>query len=509
MPQRHLIILVALLASLGLGLFAYKVAILEFPLQPAKTTTIWDVEVHLTFSGKKKPVKLSLLIPRNTRRYSVVNENFISQSFGLTTNTDEANRQAVWAKRSVQGKQSLFYRGTVRRVVSKEDPPVTEFPQVPAPELTGAKLEAATAVLREVEAKSADTSTLISELLTRIREVDSDPILQVLMNSKTTPEERLQVFTQILALAKIPARVAHGIQLKETLDTAPIIHWIQIFEKGLWKSYDPATGLPEIPDDYFTWWRGTIPMMEVTGADNVEATILIAPNQEAAIQSAIVRSQLATPKLLEFSLFSLPLETQTVYRVLLMVPLGALLLVLLRNVIGLKTFGTFMPILIALAFRETQLLWGIVLFSLVVAMGLGIRFYLEHLKLLLVPRLASLLILVVMLMAFLSILSHKLGIDRGLSIALFPMVILTMTIERMCIVWEERGPQEALQQGLGSLAVATLTYLTMSLPFLEHLLFVFPELLLIILAGTLLLGRYSGLRLLELKRFKALAQESR
>ena len=108
-------------------------------------------------------------------------------------------------------------------------------------------------------------------------------------------------------------------------------------------------------------------------------------------------------------------------------------------------------------------------------------------------------------MAALSIFSHKLGLERGLSVALFPMVILTMTIERMCIVWDERGAGESLQQGAGSLVVATLTYLTITIPDLQHLLFVFPELLLIILAATLLLGRYTGLRLLELKRFRALA----
>ena len=138
------------------------------------------------------------------------------------------------------------------------------------------------------------------------------------------------------------------------------------------------------------------------------------------------------------------------------------------------------------------------------SLGLGVRFYLEQLKLLLVPRLASVLIVVVILMAFLSILSYQLGFDRGLSVALFPMVIITMTIERMCIVWEERGASESLQQGIGSLLVAVLTYLTMTIPYIEHLLFVFPELLLVLLAGTLLLGRYSGFRLLELLRFKAL-----
>jgi hypothetical protein len=153
---------------------------------------------------------------------------------------------------------------------------------------------------------------------------------------------------------------------------------------------------------------------------------------------------------MEFSLYSLPLQTQNVYRILLMVPLGAFLIVLLRNVIGIKTFGTFMPILIALAFRETELIWGIVLFSLIVALGLAIRFYLEYLQLLLVPRLAAVLIIVIILMTMMTIFSYKLGFSHGLSIALFPMVILAMTIERMSLIWEEKGPSEAITQGVAA-----------------------------------------------------------
>jgi hypothetical protein len=116
------------------------------------------------------------------------------------------------------------------------------------------------------------------------------------------------------------------------------------------------------------------------------------------------------------------------------------------------------------------------------------------------------LIIVVLLMALVSILAHQLGFETGLSVALFPMVILTMTIERMSIVWEERGPVEAIQQGVGSLLVAALCYTVMENAVLKHLFFVFPELLLCVLAFTLLLGRYSGYRLLELVRFRALAQ---
>ena len=134
------------------------------------------------------------------------------------------------------------------------------------------------------------------------------------------------------------------------------------------------------------------------------------------------------------------------------------------------------------------------------------RFYFDQLKLLLVPRLAAVLITVIIIMILISLLSHKLGLHRGLSVALFPMVIMTMTIERMNIVWEERGAKEAMKQGIGSLFVAALAYLIMSISQVQYLLFMFPELLLVLLAVTLLLGRYRGYRLTELYRFKVLAK---
>ena len=166
----------------------------------------------------------------------------------------------------------------------------------------------------------------------------------------------------------------------------------------------------------------------------------------------------------------------------------------------------FMPVLIALAFRQTGLVWGCFFLSIVVGLGLAVRFYLERLKLLLVPRLATVVIVVILLLALLTVVSYQLGFERGLSIGLFPIVILTMTIERMTLVWEERGAGEAFQQAAGSIFVGGLCYLLMNLRIVQHLSFVFPELLLIVLAATLLLGRYTGYRLTELRRFKVLAR---
>ena len=188
-----------------------------------------------------------------------------------------------------------------------------------------------------------------------------------------------------------------------------------------------------------------------------------------------------------------------------MVPLGALVVAFMRVVIGLPTFGTFTPILIALAFRETQLGWGVMLFVIILVTGCLLRVALANLRLLLVPRLACMLVIVIGLMVFMSLLSDRLGFAQGLSIALFPMVILTMTIERMSIVWEERGGWETFKETLGTMMVAICGFYVMNHYLLEHLMFNFPELLLVLLSVCLLFGNYTGYRVSELLRFRDLS----
>ena len=113
-------------------------------------------------------------------------------------------------------------------------------------------------------------------------------------------------------------------------------------------------------------------------------------------------------------------------------------------------------------------------------------------------------IVVIMIMSFMSILSFKLGIKEVLTVTFFPMIILAWTIERMSILWEEEGAKEVLIQGGGSLIVAVFAYFAMTDPFVSHIAFNFPELLLVVLALIIMLGRYSGYRISELIRFRSM-----
>ena len=505
MDKRHLYWLVGILTSIGIVVAIFKWLVLGFSLSPGAVTDLWEIEFKLQFESTDGPVKVEMYIPNNVRPYTIVDENFVSRGFGLTTIRKQGNRQAIWSKRESSGTQGLYYRAAIQKLTETQQPTSIKTPAIEKPEIDDVTRTAVEGLLTEIRAHSADIDTLIAQLMQQLSQPEQNPNAALLLGSNPDLAKRIDAAILVLNYIDIPARIVHGIDLIETTRDAQFTAWLQIYKELRWWYINPDTGQLLEPETFIPIWRGNDEIISVKGARKPTLKISVRKSTQSSIQAAIVRGEIVSPQLVSFSLFSLPVQSQEVYRILLTIPLGAFLLVILRNVIGVKTFGTFMPVLIALSFRETQLVWGIILFSIVIAIGLTVRFYLEQLKLLLVPRLGAVLIIVILLMAAISIISHKLGLERGLSVALFPMVIMTMTIERMSIVWEERGAAEAIQQGFGSLMVAAIAFLFMSNAYLEHVVFVFPEVLLIILALTLLLGKYSGLRLLEIRRFKALA----
>lgn len=503
MNKRHVYVLSALLTALSLALFAYKSRVLGFPLSPQEETQIWNIEAALSFDPGPAAVKATLRIPSLTPGFAILDENFVSRGFGVTTRNTPEGREAQWALRQASGRQTLYYRALIYR--DDRGPVEDTTPPFPAPPMLDEPSRAAVeGLIAEVRRRSADVATFTTELLRHINQAQSDPYVSLFLKRASTPAERAQLATMFLAAAQIPARVAHGVSLRNEAGPVEADPLLEVHDGVQWLYFHPQTLQQGLPPDFLVWWRGDERMAQLEGGSNLHVSLAVQQNLLDSIVVTERRAEQAGSHAMDFSLFSLPIATQAVYSVLLMIPIGALVIMLLRNFIGVKTFGTFMPVLVALAFRETRLVWGVVLFAVIVSLGLLIRFYLEKLRLLLVPRLTCVLTIVVMLMAGISVLSQKLELQPGLSIALFPMVIISMTIERMSIVWEERGASEALQEGVGSLLVAAAAYVVMGAPQLEHLVFVFPELLLLVVALTLLAGRYTGYRLLELRRFRAL-----
>ena len=507
MKRLHLYLLAGILAAIGLGGFSHKLFVLGFPFQPDERTDVWRVEVQLKFEAAGGPAKVSLFVPRRTEDLVIVDQSFVSPGYGVVTEPKPGHGiRAAYSIREAHGTQSLYYRAVIQPARVRDEVSRDPAPALEPPQFDDAQRVAAEGLVGAARQRSSDAGTLASLVVKSLKEAPPGGEAGFLLGPRPTSRRIATVAAQLIQFAGVPARMVNGIVLAPERRDAQFAHWLQFYAAGRWQPLYMNESDRMVPHQLLAWWRGSTPFAEVTGGKDLQYNISTSRSYELATRTALSQQRELERKLVEFSLFGLPLQSQALFRTLVVIPVGILLLVILRNVVGFKTFGTFMPVLIALAFRQTGLAWGIAFFSIVVGLGLGVRFYLERLKLLLVPRLAAVVIVVILIIAMLSVLTFKLGLERGLSIGLFPIVIMTMTIERMTLVWEERGAGEALQQALGSVVVGVMCYLVMNLRIVEHLFFVFPELLLAVLAVTLLIGRYSGYRLTELYRFRVLAR---
>ena len=274
-----------------------------------------------------------------------------------------------------------------------------------------------------------------------------------------------------------------------------------------WLAFDPIEFSFREQDRYLTWWYGSERVLQAEGVSNIDLEVVVQPNTNNGLTRSVWQGKRAADVFLEYSFLSLPLSTQRVFQVLVLIPIGALIISVLHQMVGLQTFGTFTPILVSLAFRQTGLIVGIPMFVLVVIIGLLLRSFLNRLQLLIVPRLAAILTATVLVVGLLAIGMEAFGINLGLSVSLFPIVILAMTIERAALMWEESGSTETIIAGLGTVLAAVIGYFCMINDYVEHWAFVFPELLLLVLAINILIGRYNGYKIIEYFRFLSLQRQ--
>ena len=513
----------ALLTGLGIAILLYKHFVLEFPLTSNTTYESWYVEARAdlssTESWKKgdKPVLFSMQLPHASDKFVLVDENIVARGFGheIEQHSDD-NRVAMFSKRRIDNQETIFYRAIVyeldspsKQVVNAPEIPNSPYNKANRPKTEEGQPEqpiyvAVDALIDEAREKSASPKTFVREIYKLARNKDDDRI-KLIRDTVDAHLSASEVAVVLLEAAEVPARIAHGLKLTRDQRRGQFVTWLEAFIGGKWQAMDPEQHVFGMQDKYIVWWYGNAPFASVDGGRAVLDTyVSVQQNTNAALTRAIWKSGQGGNVFLTFSFYNLPIDTQLLFKVLLMIPVGGLMIAFLRQVVGVKTFGTFMPVLVALAFRETGLIAGVLLFTLVVALGLFIRNYFDHLKLLLVPRLNAVLTVVVMVLSLIVMLTSKFGMTIGLSISLFPIVILTMTIERMTMMWEEYGSQEALKVGFSSMFAAVLAFFAMNNKMLSHLVFTFPELLLIVLALSMLLGRYNHYKLTEYVRFRSL-----
>lgn len=185
---------------------------------------------------------------------------------------------------------------------------------------------------------------------------------------------------------------------------------------------------------------------------------------------------------------------------LLLLPFIAFVIALTRNVVGIRGFGIFLPAALAVAFVATSPLIGIGLFLVIVIISTAVRLILRGLKLKLqyLPRMALILWAVV-----LGVLGTLFVAPMDVSI--FAVLILILLSEDFTRVQIGKSAKTALSLTFETLILALVSYFFLTLKPLQTFVYINPEIsLLSVGIADFILAKYSGLRLMEIWRFRKL-----
>ena len=187
---------------------------------------------------------------------------------------------------------------------------------------------------------------------------------------------------------------------------------------------------------------------------------------------------------------------------LLMLPIIATIIAFLKQMVGITTFGLYMPSIVTLSFLALGLKFGLAILFIIIISGALLRKLLDRFRLLHIPRIAIILTFSTLIILITLAFGTYLGVSRIASIAVFPMLIMTTLAEKFVTALSGRGFVAALLLMVETAAVSLVCYAVVSWGYLQTLILGRPELILLLLLVNYLLGRWTGLRLMEYLRFR-------
>jgi hypothetical protein len=367
-----------LLFALGIGVFAFKVVRLGLPLLPADSHGSWLLELSIDARGQGGRGSVRAAFPSSDAMQRVDDEYRLADRLEFSVRDAPGGRIGIWSGQ-LDGVHRLSAAFRLQLVPLKQDPDEMglggDVSPLPVPSEVGV-------LYGRPEPDLPSGSRAIDDLLETLRlppgedgigrvrtvfafvadevateRTGSSDALLTLSAREGNEHGKARLLVTALRAAGIPARVIRGLRIDDRTDPLPST-WCEAYVGERWLVLSPTLGLfGNRPGNLVALSRGTAPIVEGSGVTALSYRYRALRERFEPEDLALLMTP-ATPWLNAISLYRLPLETQASLRVLLLLPAGALVLAVLRNLVGLPAFGTFLPVLVAFSFRSTDLLVG-------------------------------------------------------------------------------------------------------------------------------------------------------
>ena len=503
------------LTALALGLVAYKVLVLGYTVATIEAEPGYAVELSIEVEASGRDVGVSTLLPLQTGRQIIRHEENRAARFETQ---QLPGREIRWEAKDLSGSHRIEYAFFAQTEERRFEVPAgllsapaataelaehlaaTEQMQCEEDDIVATAWELMPANVTAPAAMRA-VFDFVAEEIEYLEVRGPTDALTALRLERASCNGKNRLLVSLMRARGIPARFAKGLILENNAKRTTHA-WSEVYLGGQWIPFCPTNDyFARIPAHYLELGKDDRPLFRHSRAIGFDWEWNVTPRVSGMEEAVAANAR--NP--LNFLNYWVSLEDATVsiqlIMVILLIPIAASVVSFARSVVGLHTFGTFMPSLIAVSFLQTGYLTGSLIFMAVMATVGVANLALLRLRLLHLPRLVIILTVVVMTIMLVSVVATQMGIPGAAGVSLFPIAILSLTAERFSHTIEEEGLKHALSRTLVTYLVSAACFLVVGQRDLQMLVAAFPELLLLNIAFNLWIGSWHGIRLSEYVRF--------
>lgn len=514
-------IIIALLMTVMISVIGYKYFVLGYTFESIVPQPNYSVNLSMSFTANGEDLAVRTFLPVNEQNQVISNEYIGGEGLDFRREITSLYNRGDWTQYLAKGAYTINYSFNAMIRAMK----FNISPDLKVPDRYDAALDnflKSTDVIQvddpiivslaeELKADDIYILDIVKSLFDYVYALGSRPFkgttdaVTAAKLQEASCNGKSRLFSALSRQLNIPSRLVGGIILNQ--GTKRTSHqWTELYIAGYWIPFDTLNGyFSELPGNYLTLYRGDESLFRHSRNIGFDYRYDIRKKtlSNNRLEGFLVSSSLNLYSILiDFFKISIAMN---VLQFLLVIPLGVLVVVFSRNIIGINTFGTFLPALMAMSFQGIGLLPGLVSFIFVLIVTIFVRIPLNKIGILHTPKLAVMMIAVILSLLGLTVISNLLDIEALSSLnstALLPVAILTITSERIALTIEEEGLKHTVLIMFQTLLVMSASFFVMSSVALQALQIAFPELLLGVISMNLWIGSWTGVRLSEMLRFR-------
>ncbi|MDQ7051069.1 MAG: UUP1 family membrane protein [Enterobacterales bacterium] len=376
----HLILVLAFVVS-----FSYHWSSATHFADSLTPSNIYDVAFELKFEQDSDSINIETYIPRDNERQQIIEESFANNGLGNTVTEDETGRKALWTGHSIFNSvrykaliksQEVNYQINDNVKIPASYPPSfdpylqeTEAVQVTHPEIDAVWKSIKPRTAKKIMPVLRSIYNLTYQGITGAPFKGFTDALTTLRLKQASCNGKSRLFVALARKNNIPARLVGGLIMNQ--GSKKTSHqWVEVYIEGHWVPFGPTNGnFAHLPANYLSLYRGDKVLFRHTSDINFNYQFvidkrLVAPNLYQEKLTDTLEPKSGSEFNISQLLLNMGLAPLTI-GLFLLFPLCTLAISFLRNVIGIKTFGVFLPMLIAAACVFTGFFRGIIAFVVI------------------------------------------------------------------------------------------------------------------------------------------------